>query len=703
MMQFRRFLLITSIFFAVFTLLITCSYGQATQWASKVVSYSSAFDQGIFFKEGLSYQHYPAQQALGKPDVLPGNSGDNPNAWVPGKSDQDAFITLGFRYPMQVQQIAIAESYHPGAVYKIFCFDEASQEHLVATLEPKPANVGSRLLNVFIDPTAYKVTAVKIVLQCGAVPGYNAIDAVAISSSPVPVYAPIHIAENLNAGLSLEPIDASADHEYINLKPVITPDGKTLFFSRKSPRNMGGRKDIEDIWYMEKDGAGQWSLPRNAGHPLNNKGHNFVSAVAPDDSSSYVLLLGNAYKKNNKMRGGVSMSKSTQEGWTQPVAMDIMDFYNYAHTAHYFLSNDRQYLVMAIERADAKGETDLYISFNRGQDNWSTPLNLGNVNTPHMESSPFMASDNTTLYFSSKGYSGFGGQDVYVTHRLDDTWQKWSEPENLGPVINSAKDDTYFNISINNDYAYLTRESLDSTQLYQMLLPIFDIPEPVYLVKGQVYNVKNNMPVAAASVVFNTMADSLNITSTTQAGSDGQFTLSLKAGQYELYAESQGYTTLNKMKVDLKALDNDGDKIIYRDLYLMDGEAIADKNSSVNLLRDLKINKEAIVSERILFDYNSYALRLTAYRHLDEVAQYLKSNPALKLQIAGHTSPEGSDAYNKKLSLERARSVAGYLAHRGVSARQLSTIGYGEEKPLFDNNIPANREKNRRVAFKITD
>ncbi len=700
MLQYCRFIASVAFFSIFFTQITTYSFAQTTQWANKVVSYSSFYQQGLFFKEGLSYQEYPAHQVLGKPDVLPSNSGDSPNAWIPAKPDEEEYIVVSFQYPMKVQQIAIAESYHPGVVHQIYCYDEKNQMHLVASLEPKPTKAKGRLYNVFIDPTDYKVTAVKLVLQCDAVAGYNGIDAIGISDASIPINAPINIAEHLNAELVLEKIEANMDNELINLNPIMAPDGKILFFSRKSPLNVGGPRDVEDIWYMEKDSTtGKWKAPINAGLPLNNKGSNFVSAVALD-GENYVLLLGNAYMGKNKMKGGVSFSKHTEEGWTQPIPMDIMDFYNFSEDAHYFLSNDQQYLLMAIEREDSFGKSDLYISFNRGNGSWSTPLNLGNINTPDVESSPFLASDLTTLYFSSRGYSGFGEQDVYVTKRLDDSWQKWSEPENLGPVINSAKDDTFFNISVNNDYAFLTRESTDSTNLFQMPLPIFRKPEPVFLVKGQVYNVKNNMPVVA-NVIFSNTHDSLTVTNTIKTNDKGLFEFKLKPGTYEIFAESQGYTSLNRMKVDLTQLDENEDKIVQRDLYLInEGEFLA---STGSIVQELSLNREAIVAEKILFDYDSYALRKGAYAHLDEVAVYLKNNPTFTLKIGGHTSSEGSEVYNKTLSLRRANAVADYLSYKGVGLSQLKTIGFGEEKPLKDNNTASNREKNRRVEFSILD
>src|SRR5271154_6610549 len=101
------------------------TYGQQVQWASKVLEFSSE----------LTPVQYSAQQALGKPNVLPAG-GQNPNAWTPDKPQRSEFIKLGFATPMQIQQIAIAESFNPGAIYKVFTYDQAGTEYLVHTFSP---------------------------------------------------------------------------------------------------------------------------------------------------------------------------------------------------------------------------------------------------------------------------------------------------------------------------------------------------------------------------------------------------------------------------------------------------------------------------------------------------------------------------------------------------------------------------------------
>lgn len=671
---------------------------QETEWASRIIDASPSYRDGFLFKSELQYNQYPAERLLGQPNVLPGNSGDSPNAWVPKKSDHEVFIKVGFAVPVKSQQIAIAESRNPGAVYQIFCYDLADKEYLVATLEPAPVNTQGRMFNVFIDPTDYPVQAVKLVLKGGSVPGYNAIDAIAISSSPTPVQPQINIVPRLNPEISLEPLLNDSGDASANLSPMIAPDGNTIFFGRVSPYNVGGLRDEQDIWYIEREDVNSdWGEPQNIGRPLNNQNSNYVSAVAAD-GDSYSLLLGNTYQEDGKMRNGVSITRRTESGWSQPVALNVADFYNYSDVANYYLSEDQRFLLMALERDDTEGERDLYVCFNQGENIWSEPLNLGwKINTADVESSPFLAND-TTLYFSSRGFGGFGGEDVYVAYRKADSWTEWSEPENLGPTINSEQDDTFFNISLDNKYAFLTRGTTHGATMYQVRMPVFrrpGAPNTDYLVKGLVYNVKNNTPVAA-KVIFDNGSDSVEVMNS-MTGDDGQFEMDLPPGTYEIYAQKDGYAPTNRQKVTLSEIDPDGDGVVFRDLYL------SNDFSAVDIRGELDLNRRAIAAEEVLFGLDSYQLERNAYRQLKDVANFMEENPEVTLKVAGHTCSRGTNAHNQDLSQQRAQAVADYLARQGVNRSRIRSVGYGETKPLVRNSSEANRKLNRRVEFELVE
>src|SRR5918993_489221 len=237
------------------------SNAQVLQWASKVVEFSSE----------LTPVQYSAQQALGKPDVLPAG-GQSPNAWAPDKPKRKEFLKLGFEKPISIRQIAIAESHNPSAIFRVFAYDESGKEHLINTLNPMAVPLKGRMLNLFVEQTPYKVVAVKIEFDGAALPDYFGIDAVAITDSNYPVIADIPKMQLLASGIVIEALDKNVNSDYNELNPLLSPDGKTLYFSRKNhPGNIGGVNDKEDIWYSELDSAGQWELAKNMGPRFNNE------------------------------------------------------------------------------------------------------------------------------------------------------------------------------------------------------------------------------------------------------------------------------------------------------------------------------------------------------------------------------------------------------------------------------------------------
>src|SRR5690606_20651267 len=236
------------------------------------------------------------------------------------------------------------------------------------------------MLKVFMEKTPYKDTAVKIEFDGAALPDYIGIEAIAISNVSDPIIADIPKRQLLAAGLVVEALDANVNSEYSELNPLLSPDGKTLYFSRKNhPENIGGEKDKEDIWYSELDSSGHWTLAKNMGPTFNNPEPNFINSIqsVTPDGRTAVMLLGNRYLPNGKMQAGVSFSSNVGGSWSKPVPIEIKNDYNFNEKANYFLTNNRQTLIMSVEREDSFGDRDLYVSFMEEDSVWTEPLNLG--------------------------------------------------------------------------------------------------------------------------------------------------------------------------------------------------------------------------------------------------------------------------------------------------------------------------------------
>ncbi|MDZ4716020.1 MAG: hypothetical protein SH819_11175 [Cytophagales bacterium] len=280
----------------------------------------------------------------------------------------------------------------------------------------------------------------------------------------------VQLAPNLNPDAVATPLAGLINSPYAEFKPAVAPHGKRMYFSRAShPNNVAGVNDREDIWYTEFDSlAENWSEPVRLPGFLNNEGPNFVSGVSV---SGDTIILGNRYLKKGKMTDGLSYSVNIEGQWGMPQPIRVKNDYNLSVHGNSYVSLDQGVIISAVERTDTKGERDLYVSFWDGQQA-TEPINMGGVINSNMEeSSPYLACDKKTLYFASKGHHGYGGYDIYVTERLDDSWTNWTEPKNLGPAINGHMDDEFFIISHCKRFAFFSKQiSVHNVDLFKITI-----------------------------------------------------------------------------------------------------------------------------------------------------------------------------------------------------------------------------------------
>jgi OmpA-OmpF porin, OOP family len=668
----------------VLALIVVCfvsGKAQTVQWASKVIEFSSE----------LTPVQYSAKQALGKPDVLPAG-GQSPNAWAPDKPKRKEFLKLGFEKPISIRQVAIAESHNPSAIFRVLAYDEAGKEYVINTLNPMAVPLKGRMLNVFVEQTPYKVVAIKLEFDGAALNDYFGIDAVAITDSNYPIIADIPKLQLLASGIVIEALDKNVNSEYSELNPLLSPDGKTLYFSRKNhPGNIGGVNDKEDIWYSELDSSGHWMIAKNMGPKFNNESPNFVNtiqSVTPDGRTA-IMVLGNKYLPNGKMLAGVSTSSNVGGVWSAPKAMNIKNDYNFNEKANYFLTNNRQTLILSVEREDSQGDRDLYVSFLGADSIWSEPLNLGDVvNSANEESAPFLAADDKTLYYSSKGFSGYGASDIYVTRRLDDTWTRWSEPENLGPEINSPLEDLFFNIPAQSEFAYYSRGvSETNTDIFRVKLPIVRSPDPWVTVKGKIIDGTTGQPISA-KIIYERLPDGKELGIAQTNPQTGEYEIRLPGGHlYGVRAEAKDKIS-ESQNLDLRNITSD-QTIDHKDFNLDPIQvATVQENMTINL-------------NNVFFDFDKAVLKPESFPELDRIVTLMKEKNGMQIEITGHTDNVGPERYNLGLSERRAKAVVKYLTGKQVAAERISTQFFGESKPVDTNDTVDGRRRNRRVEFKI--
>jgi OmpA-OmpF porin, OOP family len=481
------------------------------------------------------------------------------------------------------------------------------------------------------------------------------------TQSPAQEYNPENLGPNINS-------------QYGDFQPVISPDGNTLYFSRYMGK--------QEIWFSRLDSAGQWKRAEKLDIVLNRSMQNAVCSASPDGNS---LLIAGSYHDGKVLKETFLFTKRTRTGWSKPQPVKIRNlhtkrFYRYL-TASW--SNNGKVMIMQFAGDDPEN-ADLFVSFLESNGEWSEPVNAGpDVNTKYGERIPFIAADGTTLYFASNRPGGVGDYDIYICKRLDETWQKWSAPVNMGSDINTKGIDDDFTISAKGDYAFMssTQNSLGFADIIRIKLPENDRPDPVILVTGTVYNAKTTLPMSAR-VIYEILPEGSEAGLANSSIEDGHYSIILPKGEmYGFRAQSHGFISVSSY-LDLTEVKEYG--VIKKDLYLVPLES--GQNARLN---------------NIFFPFNNYQISPESYPELDRLSDLLKKNLEMEIEIAGYTDSIGDEDFNERLSLARAESVKKYLISKGVEKRRIIARGYGEQFPIGGNHHEEGRVINRRVEIKI--
>jgi outer membrane protein OmpA-like peptidoglycan-associated protein len=665
----------------IFILLIFISLpslAQKVKWASQIISVSSEYKDPLLGKE------YRALQSLGRPSKYPKMSA-TPSAWqsmTPDSPDGE-YLLVGFDTTMAVKQIAIFENFGAGSITSVDGLDQNNKIYPIRTFSPSYNSSSSQVTSIRLPvKTSFKLKGIKISFNSLRVKGYSQIDAIGISDSDEPIENSLKLNLDANAFQARENLGNLINSKFNEICPVVSPDGQKLYFTRwKHPDNLGANRN-QDIWFSNWQPDRTWSKPILFPAPLNNEENNAVCGITPDGKT---LLLNNVYGKDGVMEKGVSMSFLLRTGeWSFPKALKIVNFKNKSEYSEYTLAPNGKVLLMTTETKDTYGGKDIYVSFLNADDSWSEPKNIGPVvNTGEAESTPFIAPDGVTMYFSSSGHVGYGNNDIFLSRRLDDTWQNWSVPENLGPIVNTPQWDGYFSVSAKGDYAYFssTENSIGAEDIYRIKIPEKARPLTLIQLTGQVINQKTKEPMAARLLIkskFNP-SDTLSIDYDPYVGdysfmwpAKKAFTVQIKKTGYFSKVEQFDFTSEKNFL------------LVNRNFFLQKVE----KNKTYTFAN-------------INFDQGKSDLKSGFEAELDKVIAILAENSQYTLLLEGHTDNQGDWNDNLKLSLERVENVKAYLVSKGVDAKRIETKGWGGSRPLANNLVEETRKNNRRVEFTI--
>ncbi len=476
----------------------------------------------------------------------------------------------------------------------------------------------------------------------------------------------INKVENLGSNIN------TGNDEYL---AVISPDGETLYFVRNGGSDSYGG---EDIYFSVKSGFDSWNKAENIRDPLNNKYPNGVNSVTPDGN---YLLLHNLYHSTGN---GLSLSAKTADGWSFPTDLDIPGFYTYSMYHNGCLSSEGNVMIISLCKNKKLGTNDLFVSFRRKDGKWTEPKSLGRtINTEKEESDPFLASDGVTLYFSSNGHQGVGKRDIFMSRRIGNSWTNWSKPVNLGPTINTTKDENFYTIPASGEFAYFSsnNQSLGGWDIFRIGLPLDKRPNPVVLLSGKVIDTKTGEPLNAL-VKYEDLKTGEEIGTAHTNPANGMYKIVLPGGrQYGFRAEINGFVSVNQ-NLDLMGLKSYKNKTA--DLYLVPIES-----------------GQSFTINNLFFDAGKATVRPESYPELSRLLKILKDNKNLKIAITGYTNNSGNEAADLALSENRANAVRKYYVSKGISESRMTVIGMGPKNPVAPDDTEENRQKNRRVEVRF--
>lgn len=480
----------------------------------------------------------------------------------------------------------------------------------------------------------------------------------------------------------------------VEILPIVSPDGSTLYFDRKyDPDNVGGAADQDDIWYSKRLPDGSWSQARNIGAPLNTPGSDVLFWISADGSTALV-------HHGAEVRGrtvGMAIARRSGERWGAPQAISIAGVSSLGESYYAQIAPDGRHLLLAYAADTTRVRNlDLFVCDALGDDltRWGAPRSLGSmINTPEFDGAPFFAADNRTLYFASDGRGGMGSSDLYVARRIDTGWTVWTTPENLGGQINTPRFEASLSIPADGRDLYISgagfidEPSFGKADIYRIPLPAKFRPAIVVTVEGRLLAGSRGV----RGLVRAERAATHSEVAATVSDENGRFQMTLPAGvEYRLTGGADGYAE------GTATLDARG----------VTATRTIETTILVGAASDAVPRGEDPAEIGIRFASGSAEPGPDAFdgleRALATISRDQASGTVTAVTIIGHTDDVGSDESNLDLSRRRAEAVRAWLAGRGIDAALLKAEGHGESKPIAPNTTSSGRALNRRVEVIYT-
>ncbi len=464
----------------------------------------------------------------------------------------------------------------------------------------------------------------------------------------------------------------SINTKFLEYFPSITIDGKQLVFTRRVNNNN------EDFFVSNIKSNKEWGAAISLPGDVNTAQNEGAQNISQDGS---ILFFTGCHLPNGSGSCDLYYSLWINGGWSTPVSAGRninTEFWESQPS----LSSDKRTLYFAARDPIGYGGSDVYYSQLDDKGKWGIPLNLGkNINTSGDESCPFIHADNQTLYFTSTGHQGYGGEDLFMTRR--DTANKWGKPINLGYPINTIENEGSLIIAADGVTAYYASDRFDSRgglDLYSFPIRNEMRPAATLWINGSVYDSLTKQPINGIIELID--AKTSKLVQKIQSNDSGTFFITLPTGKDYLF-------NVNRMGY-----------FFYSDRFNLSKAAPDFEYRKTIPLIPLAKNT-AITLDDILYETNKFNLKPESAIVIDKLITLMLANPSLVIEIDGHTDNVGIAKTNLTLSTNRAKEVVKYMTQKGIAANRLVAKGFGSTKPIADNKTENGRSKNRRTVMKV--
>ena len=457
--------------------------------------------------------------------------------------------------------------------------------------------------------------------------------------------------------------------------PAFAIDEKTIYITKRMG-NLSDNRPNEDLYFAELNDE-SWDKVKDIGPPINTIENEGAFSISSD--GNYIFFT-SCSRNGGKGQCDIWLTSKKNNRWDEPKNLQSPINTKYWESQP-SISSDGRMLYFSSDRPGGYGGTDIWVS-EFSNSGWSAPKNLGPaVNTSKDEQFPFIHSDNRTLYFSSNGHPGLGKSDLYLTRK--DVKLNWETPINMGFPINSRGQDWNLVVARDGKTAYFSSDQLKGfggLDIYTFQLPEKLQAEKVSYLRGYVRDAITKQPLSA-----NVELSPINgepTTLTYAKPGTGMFLVPLKTNmKYALTIDKDGY-------------------LFYTEFYNMPA---IQRDQPIELFIDLeKIELgNSVVLNNIFFDTDKSEIKDESKQELEKLIDFLSKNNSIRIEISGHTDNVGDSKHNMVLSENRAKSVCDFLTNNGIEKSRLTYKGFGDTQPIKQNNTDENRAKNRRTEFKI--